>query len=240
MSDDHFQRLLSVQDHDTRIDQLRHRFETLPERAELAASQRARRQIDDQREVVQVRRLELQRNLKRNEDELAVLEERIKRENDRLYSGEVTGTRELLTLQEEVDGLRTRRSDMENDALELMEAIEEIDAEVEALAAGAVAAEAEVVGSRQRLAEAEAAVQAEIDQEDAARSTEAADVPETALASYEDLRNRMGGVAVARLRNGTCEGCHLGLSAMELDRIRHAPADEVCYCEECGRILVRT
>ena len=240
MSDDHFQRLLSVQDHDTRIDQLRHRFETLPERAELAASQRARRQIDDQREVVQVRRLELQRNLKRNEDELAVLEERIKRENDRLYSGEVTGTRELLTLQEEVDGLRTRRSDMENDALELMEAIEEIDAEVEALAAGAVAAEAEVAGSRQRLAEAEAAVQAEIDQEDAARSAEADDVPETALASYEDLRNRMGGVAVARLRNGTCEGCHLGLSAMELDRIRHAPADEVCYCEECGRILVRT
>lgn len=240
MSDDHFQRLLSVQDHDTRIDQLRHRFETLPERAELAASQRARRQIDDQREVVQVRRLELQRNLKRNEDELAVLEERIKRENDRLYSGEVTGTRELLTLQEEVDGLRNRRSAMENDALELMEAIEEIDAEVEVLAAGAVAAEAEVVGSRQRLAEAEAAVQAEIDQEDAARSTEAADVPETALASYEDLRNRMGGVAVARLRNGTCEGCHLGLSAMELDRIRHAPADEVCYCEECGRILVRT
>ena len=240
MSDDHFQRLLSVQDHDTRIDQLRHRFETLPERAELAASQRARRQIDDQREVVQVRRLELQRNLKRNEDELAVLEERIKRENDRLYSGEVTGTRELLTLQEEVDGLRNRRSAMENDALELMEAIEEIDAEVEVLATGAVAAEAEVVGSRQRLAEAEAAVQAEIDQEDAARSTEAADVPETALASYEDLRNRMGGVAVARLRNGTCEGCHLGLSAMELDRIRHAPADEVCYCEECGRILVRT
>lgn len=240
MSDDHFQRLLSVQDHDTRIDQLRHRFETLPERAELAASQRARQQIDDQREAVQVRRLGLQRNLKRNEDELAVLEERIKRENDRLYSGEVTGTRELLTLQEEVDGLRNRRSAVENDALELMEAIEEIDAEVEALAAGAVAAEAEVAGSRQRLTEAEAAVQAEIDQEDAARSTEAADVPETALASYEDLRNRMGGVAVARLRNGTCEGCHLGLSAMELDRIRHAPADEVCYCEECGRILVRT
>lgn len=240
MSDDHFQRLLSVQDHDTRIDQLRHRFETLPERAALAASQRTRQQIDDQREAVQVRRLELQRNLKRNEDELAVLEERIKRENDRLYSGEVTGTRELLTLQEEVDGLRSRRSDMENDALELMEAIEEVDAEVEALAAGAAAAEAELAGSREQLTEAEVVVQAEIDQENTARSTEAADIPETALASYEDLRNRMGGVAVARLRNGTCEGCHLGLSAMELDRIRHAPADEVCYCEECGRILVRT
>ena len=229
-----------MQDHDTRIDQLRHRFETLPERAVLVASQQSRKQIDDQREAVQVRRLELQRNLKRNEDELAVLEERIKRENDRLYSGEVTGTRELLTLQEEEDGLRSRRSAIENDALELMEAIEEIEAEVEALAAAAVAVDAEVADTRERLAEAEAVVQAEIDQENAARSAEAAEIPGTALASYEDLRNRMGGVAVARLRNGTCEGCHLGLSAMELDRIRHAPADEVCYCEECGRILVRT
>ncbi len=240
MSHDQFQRLLSVQDHDTRIDQLRHRFETLPERAELVAGEQACREVDSQREAVQVSRLELQRNLKRNEDELAVLEDRIKRENDRLYSGEVTGTRELLTLQEEVDGFRSRRSDMENDALELMEAIEEIDAEVEALAASAVAADAGVADTREQLAEAEVVVQAEIEQERAARSTEVAEIPEAALASYEGLRARMGGVAVARLRNGTCEGCHLGLSAMELDRIRHAPADEVCYCEECGRILVRT
>ena len=240
MSDDQFQRLLSVQDHDTRIDQLRHRFNTLPERDALAASQQARQQIHSQREALQVHHLELQRNLKRNEDELAALEDRFKREKDRLYSGEMTGTRELLTLQEEVDGLRSRCSDMESDALELMEAIEEIESEVEALTAGLESAEAEVAAAEQQLAEAESAVRAEIEQENAARSTEAGDIPEAALASYEGLRAQMGGVAVARLRNGHCEGCHLSLSAMEQDRIRHAPADEVCFCEECGRILVRT
>ncbi len=240
MSDDQFQRLLSVQDHDTRIDQLRHRFDTLPERAALAARQLSRQQVHDQREALQVKRLEFQRNLKRNEDELAALEDRFKREKDRLYSGEISGTRELLTLQEEVDGLRSRCSDMESDALELMESIEEIEAGVEALDAELESAETEVTAGQQELAEAEAVVRAEIDQENAARSSEAADIPAPSLASYEELRIRMGGVAVARLRNGTCEGCHLGLSAMELDRIRHAPADEVCYCEECGRILVRT
>ncbi len=240
MSDDQFQRLLSVQDHDTRIDQLRHRLDTLPEQAALAASQQARQQVDNQRETKQVKRLELQRTLKRNEDELAALEDRAKREKDRLYSGEISGTRELLTLQEEVDGLRSRCSDMESDALELMEAIDEIETEVEALATGLESAETAVAAAQKELAEAKAVVRAEIDQESAARSTEAADIGEAALASYEDLRTRMGGVAVARLRNGTCEGCHLGLSAMELDRIRHAPADEVCHCEECGRILVRT
>ena len=240
MSDDYFLRLLSVQGHDTRIDQLRHRLDTLPERAALAARQQEGKRLSNQRETLQVRRLELQRTLKRNEDELAALEGRRKKEYDRLYSGEVTGTRELLTLQEEVDGLRSRCSDMESGALEMMEAIEEGDAEVESLETSLEAAGAEIAAAQRQLEEAQAVVQAEIDQEAAARSSEAAEIPDAALSSYDGLRARMGGVAVARLRNGTCEGCHLALSAMGLDRIRHAPADELCHCEECGRILVRT
>ncbi|MCY4194224.1 MAG: C4-type zinc ribbon domain-containing protein [bacterium] len=240
MSDDQLQLLLSVQDHDIRIDQLRHRHETLAERAALAARRQDREQVAGRREALQVEQLELKRALNRHEDELAALEDRAKREHDRLYSGEVTGTRELLTLQEEVDGLRSRCSAMESDALELMEAIEEIDARVEALGSDIEAAEAEVSAAGRRLAEAEAVVQAEIDQQSAARCAEAARVPPAALAGYDGLRSRMGGVAVARLRNGICEGCHLALSAMELDRIRHAPADELLHCEECGRILVRT
>ena len=148
MSDDHFQRLLSVQDHDTRIDQLRHRLDTLPERAALAARQQESKRISNQRETLQVRRLELQRTLKRNEDELAALEGRRKKEYDRLYSGEVTGTRELLTLQEEVDGLRSRCSDMESGALEMMEAIEEVDAEVESLETSLEAAGGEIAAAQ--------------------------------------------------------------------------------------------
>ena len=240
MSDDQFQRLLSVQDHDSRLDQLHHRFDTLAERDSLAAGEQACQRIHDRREALQVERIEQQRNLKRNEDELASLEDRITRENDKLYSGEVTGTRELLALQQEVDGLRARRSDTESAALELMEAIEALDGQLVALAADLEAAEAEVAAAQQALSAAEAVVRSEIDQETEARSSVTATISEAALASYEDLRARMGGVAVARLRDGTCEGCHLGLSAMELDRLRHAPADELCHCEECGRILVRT
>jgi predicted nucleic acid-binding Zn-ribbon protein len=59
------------------------------------------------------------------------------------------------------------------------------------------------------------------------------------LAEYERLRERFGGVAVAQLVGPTCQGCHLQLSAVELDRIRRLDADEVVYCEACGRLLVR-
>jgi hypothetical protein len=36
-----------------------------------------------------------------------------------------------------------------------------------------------------------------------------------------------------------CQGCHLALPAVEVDRIRKLSVDEAVHCEECGRLLVR-
>jgi predicted nucleic acid-binding Zn-ribbon protein len=46
-------------------------------------------------------------------------------------------------------------------------------------------------------------------------------------------------VAIARLAHNRCEGCHLTLASVELDRIRHLDPEELVHCQECGRILVR-
>ncbi len=66
----------------------------------------------------------------------------------------------------------------------------------------------------------------------------AAGIDAELLARYEQLRHELGGIAVARLVGTNCGGCHLTLSAVELDRIRHEPGDAVVLCEECGRLLV--
>ena len=71
------------------------------------------------------------------------------------------------------------------------------------------------------------------------RSGIAAGVPADVLALYEKLREQHG-VGAAALRRGRCEGCHLALSTVDLNRIRAADPDEVLRCEECRRILVRT
>ena len=62
--------------------------------------------------------------------------------------------------------------------------------------------------------------------------------PSTCSGTYERQRARLEGVAVARLVGGRCDGCHLTLPAVELDRIRHESAGTLEYCEQCGRILV--
>ncbi len=58
------------------------------------------------------------------------------------------------------------------------------------------------------------------------------------LAEYEALRAGLGGVGVAKLVGTQCGGCHLGLSAVEVARIRKVGQNEITHCEECGRLLV--
>ena len=58
------------------------------------------------------------------------------------------------------------------------------------------------------------------------------------LADYTRRAARTTGAAL--LRAGTCEGCRMVLSGIDLLAMRQAPADQVMSCPECGCILVRT
>jgi predicted nucleic acid-binding Zn-ribbon protein len=231
--------LLHLQEHDTRADQLRHRLAHLPERA--ACDEHDRRIADHDRAqgALEARRAELQRDQKRIEDEVAGVEAKATEVDRTLYSGSVTSPRELQALQEELAALHRRQRQLEDRILELMEQIEPLDAE---LAAG-VAARAELEERRAELAtalaQAERAITAELDAVLAEREAIAATVPADLLARYETLRAQLQGIAVAPLTGGSCGGCHLQLSAVELDRIRRQPPDALVTCEECGRLLVR-
>jgi predicted nucleic acid-binding Zn-ribbon protein len=46
-------------------------------------------------------------------------------------------------------------------------------------------------------------------------------------------------VGAARLEQGSCTGCHLKLPSTEVERLRKLDPDEVAFCDQCGRILVR-
>src|SRR5580765_5937426 len=119
-----------------------------------------------------------------------------------------------------------------------METWEPIDNEVTGLRSEATAMAGEARRLQQAIADAEAAIDAELEAEEAKRSAEAAGVAEDLMRTYERIRSKQGGIGVARLAHGSCSGCHLSLSATELDHLRHEAEDTIIYCEQCGRILV--
>lgn len=231
--------LLALQDLDSARDQVRHRRAHLPERAELATIDRQAAQLDTTIRTVTTARDEIAVRQAAIEAELAATEERAASVNRRLYGGEVSASRELQALAADVDSLKARASGLEDQVLELMEQREPLDAALTDGTAQRAALDERRQTTIGALAQSEVAVDEELARLDRRREESAQAVPADALATYERLRTRLDGVAVARLVGNHCDGCHLSLPSMELDRIRHLPPDEVVTCEQCGRILVR-
>lgn len=230
--------LLALQDVDTDLDRHRHRRDTLPERAEA-------KDLDDRIAALTAHAVGPQDALAEVtgrqtalEADLATTEERIVQVERRMYSGEVTASRDLQAMADDTKALKARRSDLEDQVLATMEErqphderVAELDEELTGL-----------TGDRERatvaLATAERAVDAEIADLEDVRKERAAAVPPELLATYERIRDRLGGVGAARLVGDRCDGCHLTLPAAEVDRIRRLPEGEVITCEDCGRILI--
>lgn len=232
--------LLVVQEHDTHIDQLVHRSQTLPVRAALVDLQTKIAGVDAQIAEVDGRLGALSRSQQRLEDEIASMRERAAQADKQLYSGTTNNPRELQALQDDIESIKRRINKLEDDELDVMEATEPVDAERAVLATRRGKLDAEATKHQAELDEAVSAIDAELADVRGQRDTAAGEVEDDLLTEYEGLRKRLGGVAIARLVGSNCGGCHLGLSAVEVDRIRKLSLDDRVTCEECGRLLVRT
>jgi uncharacterized protein len=234
-----FAELLEVQDRDLAADQLRHRRETLPERAQLEAARTRLVAIDAGLAQLDGRLGELERTQTLLEADIASVNEHMTAENQKLYGGAVTAPRELEALQSEVTGLGRRRDELEERLLEVMEEADEPSTEAARLRQERDDVTAAIGQHRDALAAAESVIDAELTANDDARRTHAADLPADLLDRYDALRRKLGGIGAARLEGGRCTGCHLSLPATEIDAVKRAPADALITHEECGRILVR-
>jgi predicted nucleic acid-binding Zn-ribbon protein len=233
-----FDGLLVVQAHDTTLDQLRHRRVNLPERGELQDVEAKRKALAAERAEVAARRDEVAARQANLEKDIAASEQRIAEIDKRMYSGEITASRDLQAMTHEIEQIKGRVSTLEDHALEAMDEREPLDAAVQELderEAGFAALAAQLV---EAIAAAEIEIDGEVGREQAARAEASASVPDDLLAEYERLRGRLGGIGVAKLEHGTCMGCRMKLPATELDRIKHQAADDLVHCDQCGRILV--
>ena len=231
--------LLAVQEHDTTADQLAHRRSNLPERAELQQSMAALAQVEARVTEVDAAKHELVRVQQRLEDEISALTERATAHDKTLYGGTIGNPRELQALQDEIAALKRRIGHLEDQEIEVMEQIEPLDADLATLAGERAALDERAAALRAQIAEAEVEIDGQLAEVTAARAALAAGVEPELLAEYETLRPQLGGIAIARLVGGSCGGCHLGLSAVEIDRIKKLPPEEPARCEECGRLLAR-
>ena len=113
--------LLALQQTDTAIDRLKARKDQL---ASGEGSRAARREADDAEASLGELRLSvdaLARDQQRLEHEIDSLSQKASAEEKRLYDGSIANAKELGSLQHEIENLKRRRSDREDELLGLMD-----------------------------------------------------------------------------------------------------------------------
>src|SRR6266513_1687531 len=215
--------LLDLQAIDTTIDRLDVRKRALEGEGELAI---ARAQADlAERELGEIR-LEI--------DTFDRDGAKLEHETDSL--ARKAAAKEMGSIQHEVDHLKKRKSEREDELLVVLERRENVEQrakEAQEHATELRSALDHVAGDAARELDA---VGAELATRRDERARLAAQFDPELLELYEDLRRQKKGVAAVALVDGVCQGCHEKLSAVELDRVKRTEA--LARCEYCRRILV--
>jgi uncharacterized protein len=237
MSDD-LQQLLVVQDLDTSITQLQHRRHVLVESSGLATLEGRLAALETERTDAAARRGVLAATQKELEEQIAGISERQGVVEKRMYAATSSSGRDLQAMNDEVRHLSERRGELEE--LELVAMLEQdpIDAELAALQEQIAPLDVEAIELRRQVAESQVEIDAALAEAVGSRAAAAAELPTPLADRYEKLRTRLKGTGAARLLGSHCDGCHLELSSVEVEKIRALPAGQIATCEQCGRILV--
>ena len=235
---DTLEHLLAVQDLDTSITQLEHRRQALVETSGLAAVDGQLAALEARRVDAAARRGVLAATQKELEEQIAGITERRSVIEGRMYAATSSSGRDLQAMNDEVRHLTDRRAELEELELVAMLDQDPIDVELAVLREQAAPLEARAEELRRQVSQDQLEIDAALAEAVGTRASEAAQLP-TALADrYETLRARLKGTGAARLVGSHCDGCHLELSSVEVEKIRALPPGEVATCEQCGRILV--
>jgi len=230
--------LIELQDLDLKLARLDHQTKSLPVLKELAQTTEAFESHDALAIASATEKSDIEVELRRSESDVEQVAARITKDQQFIDSGQASA-KDLQNLLGELQSLNRRKQELEEVELEIMVRIEDAETrrKYHESERARFAAEVERLTRERDLALGEIDTKrSEISRD---RDAKAATISKELLELYLKIKDSNGGVGAARLKDGQCEGCHLGINAVELTRIKSLPDDELVRCEECRRILVR-
>ena len=160
---------------------------------------------------------------------------RLSTQEQRLYSGSGVSSKDLNSLQQEVQRLRAQHHRQEEVVLEVMDSTEALQEGVQHRLRELQQAEeawqgesATLVARREQLETRQQEVQAK-------RFHLAETIPADLLQRYDGMRRTKQGRAVSKVEQGSCQWCRVILTPSELQHVR--VSSDLQTCTNCGRIL---
>lgn len=156
---------------------------------------------------------------------------------ENLYSGKIKNPKELTDLQNEIQSLRKRHSELESTLLETLFAVEEAEATLAEAEAELAKVTAQWEQDHSQLITERDACKAEFDRARAEREKALTKINPESLKIYDKLKQSKHNQPVAQMTGNTCGICGVGQNmAIERD-VRQG--QKLVFCSNCERILIK-
>jgi len=224
-------RLLELQDKDQECAALAAQIKHLNE-------QRSRLKQKREEEIARVEEMrraleELERESRQRNLEVDDLDMQIHAYQKQLDEG-IISFKEMEALREKIASQKKRMSEMEDEALMLMDRIVEEKENLIRAEKDLEVRLSELDDEEEKLAAHISDVKTALSATETARKEIAGQLSPSLLARYENLRRNFPDPVVP-IKNGICTGCNLRVSGHTVERARNTA--EIVTCENCSRIL---
>lgn len=178
---------------------------------------------------------ELEREISRIAGDLKLVEERIRKDQDRLQAS--SSTKDITGIQHELETLAKRKDDLETAELEMLESLEQETSSLAQLSEHKRKLEELFQTDKSFNQERQKLVQAEILALDNHCQKLRAEANPDLLAIFDQRASR--GVPIGKLKGSSCGACNMSLNSQDVAALSKLAADELARCPECSAILVR-
>ncbi len=161
------------------------------------------------------------------------LDAQIRQYQHRLDTG-IISFKEMEDLRTKIALERDRMSGLEDEALRRIDAVAQMEGDLQAARDALVERHRELESAIQEVDSTIAKEQSAQDALQTQQSETASSMAEFVLAQYASLRRKYPNVVVS-IDHGVCSGCKLRLSGSTIERVRGSSG--IVACEHCGRVL---
>lgn len=179
---------------------------------------------------------EIRKQHRQLESDMAMLDEGITRSRQRLM--EIKDNIEYKAMLKEIAFKEDRKDQKETEILEILDQIETLNSDL-------VSLNQEVAGRQEVFDKMQAEVQAEIAQQmgklqelQTQRQEIQKSISKQLLKRYDFIREKRQGIAIAEVRQGVCQACHMNLPPQKFIELQMDK--ELMTCPHCQRIIYFT
>jgi predicted nucleic acid-binding Zn-ribbon protein len=179
---------------------------------------------------------DLEMELSRAEADLELVANRIAKDKQLLTS--TSSAKDAQGIEHELSTLGTRKSELEDAQLQIMELLEVAQKNHEQLRQEKQEADETLAAVQGRISTELSDLESQAEKVQTERKSAIAGIDKELAAAYERKYGR--GVAVGRLTGRDCGACRLSITATSFEELMALPAEEIAECPNCQAFLVRS